>query len=72
MTKGKGGGGHRSAITGRYISNAAAARHPHTSVSVSPGKSGTTGTHHRSAITGEYITPAAAARHPNTSITENG
>jgi hypothetical protein len=66
------GGGHRSAITGRFISNAAAARHPHTSVSVSQGKSHTIGTHHRSAITGKYIDAAAAARHPSTSITENG
>jgi hypothetical protein len=68
----KGHGAHRSAITGRYISRAAAARHPRTSVSVSSGKSASVGTHHRSAITGKYINAAAAARHPNTSITENG
>jgi hypothetical protein len=65
-------GGHRSAITGRFISNPAVARHPHTSVSVPKGKSRTVGTHHRSAITGKYINAAAAARHPNTSVTENG
>ena len=63
--------GHRSAITGRYISRAAAARHPRTSVSVS-GANRSSGTHHRSAITGRYISPAAAARHPNTSVTEKG
>lgn len=60
---------HRSAITGRYISNAAAARHPRTSVTES-GANRSAGTHHRSAITGHFITAAAAARHPNTSITE--
>lgn len=63
---------HRSAITGRYISNAAAARHPRTSVTESSGASKSSGTHSRSAISGRYISNAAAARHPNTSITERG
>lgn len=66
------GAGHRSAITGRFISKTAAARHPRTSVSVQTGKSQTVGTHHRSAITGKYIDAAAAARHPKTSVIENG
>jgi hypothetical protein len=63
------GGHHRSAITGRYISAAAAARHPRTSVTES-GRNSSAGTHHRSAITGKYISTVAAARHPNTSTTE--
>lgn len=62
---------HRSAITGRYISKAAAARHPKTSVTETGGNS-SSGTHHRSAISGRYISAAAAARHPNTSVTERG
>lgn len=62
---------HRSAITGKYISRSAAARHPRTSVSES-GSNRSSGTHHRSAISGRYISPAAAARHPNTSVTEKG
>ncbi len=62
---------HRSAITGRYISNAAAARHPRTSITESGGNA-SSGTHHRSAISGRYISGAAASRHPNTSVTENG
>jgi Zn-dependent peptidase ImmA (M78 family)/transcriptional regulator with XRE-family HTH domain len=62
---------HRSAITGRYISNAAAARHPRTSIT-EPGGNTSSGAHHRSAISGRYISGAAAARHPNTSVTENG
>lgn len=62
---------NRSSISGRYISNAAAARHPRTSVSES-GANRSSGTHHRSSITGHFITPAAAARHPKTSLTEKG
>jgi hypothetical protein len=62
---------NRSAITGRYISNAAAARHPRTSIRENGGNSGA-GTHHRSAISGRYISNAAAARHPSTSVTERG
>ncbi|MFZ4893314.1 helix-turn-helix domain-containing protein [Plantibacter sp. Mn2098] len=62
---------HRSAISGRYISNAAAARHPKTSVTESGGNK-SSGVHNRSAISGKYISNAAAARHPNTSVTERG
>lgn len=62
---------NRSAITGRYISNAAAARHPRTSVSTSPSGNRGSATTNRSAITGRYVTPATAARHPNTTVTEN-
>jgi hypothetical protein len=64
------GGRSRSAISGRFISKAAAARHPRTSVTESVGSKSGNGTHHRSAITGKYISSAAAARHPNTSVTE--
>jgi hypothetical protein len=63
---------HRSAITGRYISNAAAARHPRTSVTESAGRNRSTGTTNRSAITGRYVTEGTARRHPNTTVTENG
>lgn len=61
---------NRSSISGRYISNAAAARHPRTSVRES-GANASSSTANRSAISGRYISNAAAARHPNTSITEN-
>jgi hypothetical protein len=64
--------GHsRSAITGKYISRAAAARHPRTSVTERGGNSGS-GTRNRSAITGKYVTSATAARHPSTTVTERG
>ena len=64
-------GHHRSAITGRYISGAAAGRHPRTSVTES-GSNRSSGTHHRSAITGRFVSKATAARHPNTTVTERG
>jgi len=59
----------RSAITGRYTSKAAAARHPRTSV-VESGSNNGSGTHHRSAVTGRYVTGSTAARHPKTTVTE--
>jgi hypothetical protein len=62
---------YRSAISGRYITPAAAARHSRTSVRET-GSNNSSGTHYRSSISGRYITPAAAARHPGTSMTERG
>ncbi|NKR90444.1 hypothetical protein GS894_24145 [Rhodococcus hoagii] len=62
---------HRSAITGRYVSNATAARHPRTTVTERGGNQ-SSGTHHRSAVTGRYVTAATAARHPRTTVTEKG
>jgi hypothetical protein len=61
----------RSAISGRYISKSAAARHPRTSV-VEKGANKSAGTAHRSAISGRYVTKGTAQRHPNTTVTENG
>lgn len=64
--------GHaRSAITGRYVSKATAARHPRTTV-VESGRSRSSGTQHRSAISGRFVTGATASRHPDTTVTENG
>ena len=68
---GKSGGHARSAITGRYISKAAAARHPRTSV-VESGSNKGTGTAYRSAISGRYVTKGTAQRQPNATVTENG
>lgn len=62
---------NRSAITGRYISNAAAARHPRTSVT-ERGANRSSGTHHRSAISGRYVSEGTAQRHPRTTVTEKG
>jgi hypothetical protein len=71
MSRSTGGGHGRSTITGRYISRAAVARHPRTSVTES-GSNNSSGTHHRSAVTGEFITGGAAKRNPGTSTTEQG
>lgn len=72
MTKGKGSGGHaRSAITGRYISKAAAARHPRTTV-VEAGGNSSTSMAHRSAVSGRYVTSRHARSSPKTTVTENG
>jgi hypothetical protein len=65
------GGRARSAVTGRYVSKATAARHPRTTV-VETGRNNSSGEHHRSAITGHYVTEATAKRHPNTTVTEKG
>ena len=62
---------NRSSITGRYISNAAAARHPRTSVRET-GANNSSGTHYRSAGNGQFITPAQAARNPKGSLREQG
>jgi hypothetical protein len=65
-------GGHaRSAISGRYVSRATAARHPRTTV-VESGSNKGSGTAYRSAISGKYVTKGTAQRHPNTTVTENG
>ena len=64
--------GHsRSAVTGRYVTSATAARHPRTTVTEA-GRNRGSGTHHRSAISGRYVTGATAARHPRTTVTEKG
>jgi len=67
MSKGR----SRSAITGRYVTPATAARNPKTTVTERGGNH-SSGTHHRSAITGRYVTPATAARNPKTTVTERG
>ena len=64
--------GHsRSAITGRYVTPATAARNPKTTVTERGGNH-SSGTHHRSAVTGRYVTEATAARNPKTTVTERG
>ncbi|OBG56726.1 hypothetical protein A5669_15410 [Mycolicibacterium fortuitum] len=63
---------YRSAISGRYIGKAAAARHPNTSIHESSAPNSGSGIRHRSAVDGRYITAADAAKHPKTTVTENG
>ncbi len=66
MAKGR----SRSAITGKYVTRAAAARRPRVTVTETGGNR-SSGTAHRSAITGRYVTAATAARRPRTTVTEN-
>jgi len=61
---------YRSAISGRYISKAAAARHPKTSVRESPGSNSGSGLHYRSAVSGQYVPAAEAAKRPKTTLRE--
>ena len=62
---------NRSSITGRYITNAAAARHPKTSVRET-GANRSSGTHYRNAGSGEFMTRAQAERNPKGSLREQG
>ncbi len=62
---------NRSAITGRYVTRATAARHSHTTVAEA-GSNRRHAAAHRSAISGRYVTGATATRHPRTTISENG
>lgn len=59
---------HRSAITGRYINKAAAARHPRTSVSHGASSSKSSG--FRSAVTGRFVKESTAKRHPDQTLHE--
>lgn len=61
---------NRSAKTGRYISNAAAARHPRTSVREA-GRNRSSATAYRSATSGRYVTKSTAKRDPKGTVTEN-
>lgn len=63
---------NRSARTGRYVSNAAAARWPRRTVREAPGPNRSTATAHRSASTGRYVTAETAKRNPGGTVTENG
>ena len=55
MSKGKGSGPYRSAISGRYVTTAHGQRSPHTTVHEAPGRSGSVNGAHRSAITGLFV-----------------
>lgn len=66
MSKGKGGGHYRSAISGRYVTTAHGQRSPHTTVLEAPGRSGSTGGATRSAITGQFV----RSGNPNTTTRE--
>jgi hypothetical protein len=59
---------HRSALTGRYITKTAAARHPRTSVAHASTSSKSKG--FRSAVTGRFVKESTAKRHPSSTLSE--
>lgn len=70
MSKSKGGGPYRSAVTGQYVTPQAGRANPSTSVHESKGASGSSGPHYRSAISGRYVTTAHGQRSPHTTVRE--
>ena len=64
------GGGYRSTLSGRYVSESQGVRQPATTVHEAPGRNAGTGPHHRSAETGRYVTERYAAKHPSTTVRE--
>lgn len=56
MSKGKGSGPYRSAISGRYVTAAHGRRSPSTTVHEAPGRSGSVNGARRSAISGRFVT----------------
>lgn len=68
MSKGKSGGGYRSAATGQYVPERYATTHPKTTVYEAPGAKGSSGPHFRSAETGQYVSNDHGTRHPRTTV----
>lgn len=68
--KGKGGGSHRSAKSGRYVTKSYGKSHPRTTVREAPGKSGSTGGSYRSAVSGRFVAPKYGKANPKTTLRE--
>lgn len=71
MSKGRGTGSYRSAISGRYVTAKHGKASPRTTVSESAGPSGSSGGHYRSAISGRYVTTAHGKASPHTTVKES-
>ena len=73
MAKGKssGGGHHRSAVNGRYVTDAHGKASLSTTVYEANGRSGSSGDHYRSAVSGRYVTDAYGKTHPRTTVKES-
>jgi hypothetical protein len=70
MSKGKGAGSYRSAISGRYVTSSHGKASPSTTVKESGGKSGSTGGAYRSAISGRFVTTKHGKASPHTTVRE--
>jgi hypothetical protein len=66
MGKGNSGGGYRSVISGRYVTEKHGQSSPRTTVLEAPGKKGSSGEHYRSAISGRYVTTKHGQASPRT------
>ena len=71
MSKGRGGGSYRSAISGRYVTARHGKASPHTTVREGAGSGKSSGGHYRSAISGRYVTTAHGKASPRTTIKES-
>ena len=71
MSKGKGGGSYRSAISGRYVTSSHGKASPNTTVKESGGKSGSTGGAYRSAISGRFVTTKHGKASSHTTVRES-
>lgn len=71
MSKGKGGGSYRSAISGRYVTSSHGKASPRTTVKESGGKSGSTGGAYRNAISGRFVTTKHGRASPHTTVRES-
>lgn len=69
-SKGNGGGGYRSAKSGRYVTKSYGKAHPRTTVQEAAGKSGSTGGSYRSAISGRFVTAKHGKGNPRTTVRE--
>ncbi len=70
MMMAKGGGGFRSAKSGRFVTASYGKSNPRTTVHESAGKSGSSGAHYRSAISGRYVTTKHGKASPGTTVRE--
>lgn len=71
MSKSKGGGSSRSAISGRYVTAKHGNANPHTTVREGAGSGGSSGSHYRSAISGRYVTTSHGKASPRTTVKES-
>lgn len=67
----KGGGGFRSAKSGRFVTAKHGKASPRTTVRESAGKSGSTGGRFRSAISGRFVTTKHGKASPSTTVREH-
>lgn len=67
----RGGGGYRSASSGRYVTAKYGKANPSRTVREAAGKSGSSGPHYRSAISGRYVTNKHGKASPGTTVRES-